>query len=549
MKWILFSALLWLSPLSHAVVDMKNANYSHTWIDIDVPGSGYKLEIARTYNSRSLFSGMFGFGWCSDFETKLEPTPEGHLLLTECGAGTQTWYSPREASTQDTSKVVQQIVTRMKESMKTQTADFFKQQAERLMHDPSYRAKLGRDYKISTPIKEGTIYNAGGRSVEHIVYKKTEYVRNFEDGSSQKFDLQGRLLGMFDKSGNYLKFSYDRNMLTDVSDNNGRRLSFKYSPATKRLSSITGPSGLSATYKFANLDDLASVKNGWGNFYTYEYDDLHNLTKATWPDKTSVQISYDKVRDWATSFKDRHGCTESYAYEDSKDDPMNHYWSTVKKVCGKEVVNESKFEFFHRKRSDGISYLHRTVASVNSNTTDIIYDETFGRPLTIKRNTEKVDYTYFPNGQLKTKTTPFARYFYEYDSRANKVSKVKTEFNNEKGKKVAEKVSAFKYDDKGLLTFAENSDGQKVTLTYDSKGRMATVTDQAKKLVKIQYDQKFGKPAIVTREGLGTIKISYKNNGEVDKANSPDGPQVATQVASAFNNLLDIIAPASGEVF
>jgi hypothetical protein len=60
---------------------------------------------------------------------------------------------------------------------------------------------------------------------------------------------------------------------------------------------------------------------------------------------------------------------------------------------------------------------------------------------------------------------------------------------------------------------------------------------------------KFGKPSIVTRPKLGTIKISYTTNGEIDKAESPDGPLVAKQVASTFNNLLDVIAPATAEVF
>jgi hypothetical protein len=48
---------------------------------------------------------------------------------------------------------------------------------------------------------------------------------------------------------------------------------------------------------------------------------------------------------------------------------------------------------------------------------------------------------------------------------------------------------------------------------------------------------------------MGSIRIRYKSNGEIDKAESPEGPQVAVQVASTFNNLLDVIAPASLDVF
>jgi YD repeat-containing protein len=195
-----------------------------------------------------------------------------------------------------------------------------------------------------------------------------------------------------------------------------------------------------------------------------------------------------------------------------------------------------------------VTVLSRTVTNQNGHTNDIVYHEVFGRPISIKRDNERIDFEYFANGQVKTKTTNLAKQNFEYDLATTKVSKVTTVFFNDKGKKLTEKKTDFKYDTKGNLTYAQNNDGQKINLTYDVKGRIATIIDQAKKLVKIQYEERFGKPSIVTRPGMGTIKITYKTNGEIDKANSPDGPQVAVQVASAFNNLLEVIAPASNEI-
>ncbi|MBC7419134.1 MAG: RHS repeat protein, partial [Bdellovibrio sp.] len=118
-----------------------------------------------------------------------------------------------------------------------------------------------------------------------------------------------------------------------------------------------------------------------------------------------------------------------------------------------------------------------------------------------------------------------------------------------KNKAISTKTTNFKYDAKGNLINADNSDGQKVIMTYDTKGRIQTITDQAKKVVKIDYEERYGKPAIVTRPGLGAIKVSYKSNGDIAKVDSADGPTVASQVASAFNNLLDVIAPATQELY
>ncbi len=90
---------------------------------------------------------------------------------------------------------------------------------------------------------------------------------------------------------------------------------------------------------------------------------------------------------------------------------------------------------------------------------------------------------------------------------------------------------------------------EKSNMTYDNRGRIATITDQAKKVVKIEYEERYGKPSIVTRPGLGTIVVSYKPNGEINKVDSKEGPSVAMQVASTFNNLLDVIAPATAELY
>ncbi len=546
--WSILLITLLLSHWSYAIVDMKNANYSTSWTDLKVPGNGYDMKVLRTYNSRTLFVGLFGFGWCSDFETKLIISPDNTLKVFECGAGLETTYTTKDYGSKEIDKLIQDIIQKVKAEGK-RTDDYLANLRKSLLQDSRLRIQMALSYDLSATAKEGAIYYANGKEVENIKLTKEYYLRELTDGSFQRFDFKGRLIAMYDKNSNFLKLNYEGTFLKDVTDNSGRRLQFNYDKGTKRLESIKGPSGISVEYKFQKLDNLVWVNNAWGNVYTYEYDDLHNLTKATWPDKTFVQLTYDKTKDWVLSFKDRSNCVESYDYQSSKDDPKNHYWSTVEKKCNKKVVNNTKFEFFHKVRSDGVTYLARTITTTNGVTNEIAFHEIFGRPTMIRRGTERFYFEYYPNGQLREKSTQFSRMVYEYDTKEKKVSEVRTIFLNDKGKKVAERVSEFKYDNKGNLTFAKNTDGQKINLTYDTKGRIETIEDQAKKVVKITYEEKFGKPAIVTRPQMGTIKISYNVNGDIEKAESPDGPLVAKQVANTFNNLLDVIAPASTEVF
>lgn len=545
---LLIAALLFTTS-AHALVDMKNANYSNSWIDMDVPGSGYDLKIVRTYNSRSLFNGLFGFGWCSDFETSAEVTAEGNLKVKECGGGLEVIFSPRDVTRADIDKTISAIINKMKAEKKVGLNDaYFKTVSAQMLENDSLRSENAIKYGVSVPVKEGTKFYANGREVEHFVFNKTYYTRNLPDGSAQRFDLQGRMTHMYDKNNNFLKFIFEKDLLASIEDNNGRKLQLKYYP-NKKVKSISGPNGLSADYRFENLDDLSYVKNAWLKEYTYQYDELHNLTKASWPDKTFIQVKYDITNDWVVSFADRDKCVESYKYEFAPQDPRNHYWSTVKKTCGKEVIADNRYEFWHKQRPDGQFYLQRVLTEVNGTVTDITYHQIFGRPLSIRRNADRISYDYYDDGLVKSKETPSNRMEYTYEGTAKKVSQVKNAFLDLKGKIVATKISNFRYDAKFNLVSAQNSDGQKISMTYDTRGRIASITDQAKKIVQIEYEERYGKPSVVTRPGLGTIKVSYKPNGEINKVDSKEGPSVAMQVASTFNNLLDVIAPATAELY
>lgn len=549
MKKLIISLLMLSAGSASAIVDMKSANYTNSWTDLEVPGSGYDFKVLRQYNSRSLFSGIFGFGWCSEFETVMEILPEGNLRVTECGGGAKINYSPREITKADKEKTINSILTKMKAEKKVgQTETFYKNLQNELIENEDRRIELSKQYNISVPIKEGTKFSANGKEVENIVFNKTHYTRNLLDGSAQRFDLQGRLIAQYDKNGNFLKFEYDKELIKEATDNNGRRLSFKYYP-NKKVQKITGPNGLTAEYKFGNLDDLSMVKNSWKNVYTYEYDDLHNLVKAGWPDKTFIAIKYDKIKDWVVGFTDRDKCVETYNYEFAPNDPRNHYWSTVKKVCGKEVIADNRYEFWQKQKANGETYLQRVLSTVGNNTTDIIYHEIFGKPTSIRKNTDRVSFEYYPDGLVKTKANSVSKMNFEYDAQIKKVSEVNITYFNDKGEKAGQKSTQFKYDGKGNLTYAQNSDGQKINMTYDNRGRISSITDHAKKVVNIEYEERFGKPTIVKRPGLGTIKVVYKANGEIQNVESKEGPSVAMQVASTFNNLLDIIAPATAELY
>ncbi len=546
---ILFSAIK-----IFALVDMNNAGYTNSWVDLEVPGNGYEMRVLRAYKSRTIYNGMFGFGWCSEFETKLETTSEGNIKISECGDGQEINYSAKEITRKDVDATISQIKAKMKADKKytSGSAEFWTKLDSQLLEDDDVRSSYAKQFGITVAIKEGQKFMANGKEVENVIFAKGYYTRNLPDGSFQRFDPNGKMTHMYDKNGNFLKFEYQKELLTEIADNNSRKLTFKYFP-NKKVQKITGPGGLITEYKYNQQDDLTWNKNAWAkkdsDVYAYEYNEFHNLVKASWPDKTSIAIKYDNAKDWVTAFTDRDKCTETYKYEFSATNPKFNYWSTATKVCGKETVANNRYEFWHKQMPNGQIVLSRVQTSVNGNVRDITYHDTFGKPVTIKNNNERVDFEYYPDGLVKLKKSSISKLEFSYDQTSKKVSQVKTTFINEKGKAISNRSTSFKYDPKGNLNYAENTEGQKINMTYDIKGRIQTITDQAKKVVKIDYDERYGKPTVVTRPGLGTIKVSYKPNGDIAKVDSAEGPTVASQVASTFNNLLDVIAPATQELY
>ncbi|AGH96591.1 DUF6531 domain-containing protein [Pseudobdellovibrio exovorus] len=549
---LVLSLLLSYAP-AHALVDMNSASYSNVWTDLQVPGNGYDLKVMRAYKSRTLFNGMFGFGWCSTFETKLEVISEGNIKISECGDGLEIVFSPREITRKDVDTTIAQIIARMKvdPKLKILSQDYWKKLSDELVENSDKRSSLAAQYKVLVPVKEGTRFLANGREVENVVFNKTHYTRNLSDGSYQRFDLQGRMTHNYDKNGNFLRFTYDQDLLTQLEDNNARKLSFRYFP-NKKVRQITGPNGLTSEYKYDSKENLVWNKNAWAktdkDVYTYEYNEFHNLTKATWPDRTSITIRYDNIKDWVVGFTDRDKCVENYKYEFSPTNAKFHYWSSVVKTCGKDVVARNRYEFWHKQLPSGQVVLSRVLTNTNGSTTDITYHDIHGKATSIKKNNDKVIFDYFPDGLIKTRESAISKVEFTHDAATKKVASVKTTVFD-KGKAVSVIQTVFRYDNKGNLIYAENTDGQKINMTYDFKGRIATITDHAKKVVRIDYEERFGKPSVVTRPGLGTIHVSYKPNGEIAKVDSAEGPSVASQVASTFSNLLEVIAPATKDLY
>ena len=529
---------------AQGLIDTKNANYTKTFVDIALLGAGLPLLVERTYNSRSLYKGLFGYGWCSNLETRLEVMPDNTLMVVECGGGAEISYVSK-AVKGNRSVMIKEIMNEVKKK-KGISKKYIKQVERDVKKSALLRSELIRAFRLKGKAQSGQIYQAVGRQNDSIQFTGAQYKRLLPNGQMQMFDKSGQLVKEMDKSGNWIKIQRKKGRVAKVMDSRGRSLHFKHK---KGVLTIRGPGKLKAKYVIEG-DNLVSVINSKGEKFQHFYDGYHNLTKNRYPDNTYEALDYNTDRDWVMSFKDRRGCVERYKYITNKRN-KDHYWTDVRKTCGKRVTNISRYEFWNKKKKkDGSKYLYRAKQRVNGQIADITYDMKTGSPLSVTRNRITTRYAYYDNGFLKSRAESGRKVlFSKYNNKCKKPSQVVVQYI--RGKKVSRQVQTqISYDpNKCHLVMAKQSEtGRWVAVTRDHRGRISEMRDQSKKRIIVAYNEKYSKPQKITRPGVGSIQVFYDKNGQVDTSKTRTDPTVAAQVASVFNGFLEIISPVASDI-
>lgn len=552
---LVFIFLLGYAWPANAIVDMKNANYADTWTDF--PGQTLAdLRVGRTYNSRSLYHGIFGFGWCSDFETRLDITAEGNANLVHGGNGLEELFTAPGFSRREIEAMADRIVERAKADWNTRNVALIAllggvgesgwgESRRKLISDDGLRARFARKFGFSMSPRDGTEFMLEGHGVSRLKFGGGEYRLEWGDGRVNRFDAEGRLVADTDRDGRTARLSYAAGHLKSVTNERGERLDFAFLPNGKVGSVILNRSGKpegTSEYQYSDRGDLISIKNVWGNVYTYEYDDFHNLTRINFPDKTDKRIAYNKKRDWVVSFRNRDGCVEEYAYESDPTNPKNHFFSKVLKMCRGEKVNNSTYEFMFEADSSGKTFLRRVITTVNGHTTDMIYHEIHGKPVRIVRDDVEVAFNYYPNGLVRTRqnASTLREYFYVHNMTIPERI-VEKELTSGDPKSW---TTLFRYDGRGRIVGVERTDGLRVDYLRGEEGRITDVVfGDGRKLLIEKYDTNYVQPAEIRAPGHGTIRIEYAGKHMVKAVTSVEGEDVAQRVYGWLEIAMDLADP------
>ena len=228
-------------------------NFQHSSSDALSSNSAPKeTKLQRTYQSRSLFRGYLGVGWCTVFDNSLTPTHVDKLLFHDCMFDRPFRFSLSTAT----------------ENLWIYTS----------LDNPSLKLRRLRDQFQLRTKNQTYIFDLEGRIIKYI--SSTEQMA-FQYGTDAKL----KSLTIFDQEFLITLNSTNR-ISTIFNKNSNQKLNFKYKDANLVL-----------------VDSGAFSKS-------YLYDKYHNLIQIDEP-TIKKKIAYDVAKDRTKSVEDHNGCYQT----------------------------------------------------------------------------------------------------------------------------------------------------------------------------------------------------------------------------------------------
>jgi RHS repeat-associated protein len=512
-------------------VNMVNGEFYHEELpDISIRSRGLPLDCRRTYKSRVIYNGPFGFGWAWSHGEQIVPdanNPNDPNYVTYYDTDRSPLYCRKDGN--------------------------------------QYTGPAGSTFVITRDANDST------GMARWIVTEK--------DGFRRTFNVNGVLKQKIDTNGNKLFFETDPNYqdrVTAIRDSLNRTITFRYNDNGKVVEAKDF-TGRTCQYGYEG-DDLIWAKDLEGNTTRYEYlkgqenplND-HNMSRCILPTGDYLQIFYYK-NDTVSHHTNSKGETFQFQYS-----WLNHYgetwnengyyrkvfynpkWDVTRVETEDKTVETSEYDSNHNrvKRSDGNGNIalfkydgKRNLISKqdpNGGTWFYDYDPNYNKPTyVVDPAGVETTYQYDPNnhGNLirqieanrrvlaqRDPNNPYGYWFsqttgdpniyadpnnavdpntekietaYAYDANGNV-----TQATRANGDPNLAAVTAFRYDVLGLNRVeVVDPNGGKTRNSYDDLGRVIAVTDPAGNVTQYEYNQYDQQTRIIDPVG-GVTKVEY----------------------------------------
>ncbi len=324
--FIVTAILLLLStPNIYAEVNMKDASYNVAFKDLP--------ELTRTYNSRSIYKGFFGFGWCSTIEKSLQIINAHRLVFRDCD----------------------------------QDLEFGIQSED--------HASRMRIYESQTKVYQ-------------IEYKNSLYVLR-KNNEQLVFNKKGQLIQINQKQKKLTIKYKDKRPLELGTRNGSFKVFFNSFNTISKISDRTKALGI-YSYRDGNL---TGVTDSQKQTFVFEYNTLNNMESITTPNKSRTRIAYNNDSDQVVKVIKPNGCQEYFDFSTSNTDTLYQLSRVVQKCPDKQPLTKT-FEFWSELGEDNVHYLKRYkiqyISGKSKSNIEIFYHPTTDNPIKIIRNGEQI---------------------------------------------------------------------------------------------------------------------------------------------------------------
>lgn len=500
MNHLLLGSLLAFSSAAFAGVDIKSGAFTIRRSDQSLENEFAGFVIDRTYNSTVGYDGLFGYGWCSSFETVLRVVAKDQIAVVECGAGLVKVFNAPEFKDKNTTAAVDLLAVEMQKSGQTLTSA----QRNELLISRHKRTKMLAKYKVKFEISKSPYKIVPFSNDEEISYKNNLFTLKTANGLTQTFDEHGRLILQKHKRGDTVKLGYDKKgHLAELISQRGQSLRFK----TDDNGHVTELRGLSETTRYSYKDNLLVKVVQKSGEEAYGYSD-YLMTKVQ-NGQSKTEIKYNSSTRFVSNLQDKN-CSDNYKYDIDK--ARLKFKVTFKSVCNGSKPTNVTYDFEYQKSGDGTLFQKKMLAKDDKGRTTSAEYAAEGKPVKILQGGQEFKYEYDKQNRVTAKETATQRIEYAYLENGI-VSSARV---SEKGKKTNDLVQ-FNYDKERKLA-SVNFKSETVKYTYDAKGRLIKILSKSGPSFVIQNDALTGNVKRIVAQGIGYFEMKYSSSGQLIKS-------------------------------